>query len=89
MASPQYGFAADNLPPKWFTKNPDAAYADEIADMIAVARHAAEIACALPPSSSVLYALAANQSGRRTPGRRRAKILLCSPASASRWSSAP
>lgn len=49
----QHGFAADNLPPKWFTKNPDSAYSDEIVDMIGVARHAAEIACALPPSDSV------------------------------------
>jgi len=49
----QHGFAADNLPPKWFTKNPDAAYSDEIADMIAVARHAAEIACTLPPAGTV------------------------------------
>ncbi len=49
----QHGFAADNLPPKWFTKNPDSAYADEIADMMAVARHAAETACALAPVKSV------------------------------------
>lgn len=50
---PQHGFAADNLPPKWFTKNPDSAYADEIADMIAVARHAAETACTLPVAENV------------------------------------
>ncbi|MEP6667869.1 MAG: hypothetical protein ABJF10_01880 [Chthoniobacter sp.] len=50
---PQHGFAADNLPPKWFTKNPDAAYADEIADIIAVARHAAETACTRPPAGTV------------------------------------
>jgi len=49
----QHGFAADNLPPKWFTKNPDAAYRDEIADIIAVARQAAETACALPPAGTV------------------------------------
>ena len=49
----QRGFAADNLPPKWFTKNPDTPYAEEIASMIQVARHAAETACGLPPASSV------------------------------------
>lgn len=49
----QFGFAADNLPPKWFTKDPDAAYRDEIAGMIEVARHASEAACALPPVASV------------------------------------
>jgi len=49
----QHGFAADNLPPKWFTKNPEADYRDEIADMIAVTRHAAETARALPPADGV------------------------------------
>src|SRR5438105_2759146 len=28
------GFAADHLPPKWFTKNPKTAYADDVAEMI-------------------------------------------------------
>jgi len=49
----QYGFAADNLPPKWFTKDPEATFREEIADLIEVARHAAEIARALPPANSV------------------------------------
>ena len=34
------GLAADNLPPKWFTKNPAAQPADEIAEMVAVTRAA-------------------------------------------------
>ncbi|HSI12004.1 MAG TPA: hypothetical protein VK961_08170 [Chthoniobacter sp.] len=49
----QFGFASDNLPPKWFTKDPDAAYSDEIAGMMEVARHAAETACSFPPAGSV------------------------------------
>ena len=49
----QHGFAADNLIPKWFTKNPNTPYSEEIAGMIEVARHAAETACGLPPASSV------------------------------------
>jgi len=49
----QHGFSADNLPPKWFTKDPDAAFQDEIAEMLEVTQHAAETACALPPSDSV------------------------------------
>jgi hypothetical protein len=49
----QHGFAADNLIPKWFTKNPNAQYRDEIAAMIEMARHAAETAAALPASPSV------------------------------------
>ena len=48
----QHGFAADNLPPKWFTKNPDSMFGDEIADMLEVARHAAETVCTLPPAAS-------------------------------------
>jgi hypothetical protein len=38
------GIAADHLPPKWFTKDPDRALADEIADMARVISHAAQIA---------------------------------------------
>lgn len=34
------GLAADNLPPKWFTKNPAGLPADEIAEMVAVIRAA-------------------------------------------------
>ena len=34
------GFAADNIPPKWFTKDPARAPADEIAEMIDVIRGA-------------------------------------------------
>ncbi|HYR57732.1 MAG TPA: hypothetical protein VEO95_03840, partial [Chthoniobacteraceae bacterium] len=32
------GHAADNLPPKWFTKNPDTSFEDEIAEMREVIR---------------------------------------------------
>ena len=49
----QHGFSADNLPPKWFTKNPDTPFREEIAEMMEVARHAAATACALPPAASV------------------------------------
>src|SRR6202012_1326486 len=49
----RHGFAADNLPPKWFTKNPETAFRDEIAEMIETTRHAAETACVLPPAPSV------------------------------------
>lgn len=49
----QLGFASDNLIPKWFTKDPGAAYRDEIVDMIAVAEQAAKTACSLASSGSV------------------------------------
>jgi hypothetical protein len=38
------GLAADHLPPKWFTKDPNAAVEDEIATMRAVIVHAASLA---------------------------------------------
>ena len=41
-----FGWAADGLPPKWFTKDPIASPRDEIARMIAVIRHAFELAIA-------------------------------------------
>lgn len=34
------GLSADNLPPKWFTKNPGTTYADDLKDMLAVIRAA-------------------------------------------------
>jgi hypothetical protein len=40
----QAGIAADSLIPKWFTKDPETAYQDDIADMIAVIRAAAQFA---------------------------------------------
>ncbi|MCE0524169.1 MAG: hypothetical protein LV480_14785 [Methylacidiphilales bacterium] len=38
------GIAADHLPPKWFTKDPERDLAGEIDDMAAVIRHAADAA---------------------------------------------
>ena len=39
-----HGFAADNLPPKWFTKNPATSIDDDLRDMQAVIRHACAFA---------------------------------------------
>src|SRR5580700_1611371 len=49
----QHGYSADNLPPKWFTKNPDTPFHEEIDGMLEVTRQAAETAGALPPADSV------------------------------------
>jgi L-alanine-DL-glutamate epimerase-like enolase superfamily enzyme len=38
------GATAENLPPKWFTKNPDTAFAEDLVDMVAVIRRAGELA---------------------------------------------
>lgn len=40
----EIGVAADNLPPKWFTKNPDTSYRDDVREMIDVIEHACAIA---------------------------------------------
>lgn len=39
-----HGFSAENLAPKWFTKNPDETYAHEVADMHRVIHNAASLA---------------------------------------------
>ncbi|MYA78598.1 MAG: hypothetical protein F4Y17_13900, partial [Gemmatimonadetes bacterium] len=44
------GYAADHLPPKWFTKNPDTSLEDEVEDMIAVIRHASDAALTIGPA---------------------------------------
>lgn len=41
---PFTGIAADNLPPKWFTKDPSQSYADEVAQMHSVIRAACAFA---------------------------------------------
>jgi hypothetical protein len=46
------GVAADHLPPKWFTKNPQTSYKDDVADMLRVIRHAGEAAKEIPPTGS-------------------------------------
>src|SRR5258706_10381200 len=58
------GIAADHLPPKWFTKNPETPYADDIKDMLAGIGHAAEsavIAGAQPDVFSLSQAVYASQ----------------------------
>jgi hypothetical protein len=38
------GMSADGLPPKWFTKNPDTTFEDDLPEMLRVIRHAADVA---------------------------------------------
>jgi hypothetical protein len=47
------GFAADNLPPKWFTKNPATSFEEEIAEMQEVVRTACAHAMAAGAAGSV------------------------------------
>jgi hypothetical protein len=45
--------SADHLPPKWFTKNPETPYRDDVQDMLAVIRHAVAEAEAAGAAESV------------------------------------
>ncbi|MDE3258276.1 MAG: hypothetical protein OYM47_10620 [Gemmatimonadota bacterium] len=47
------GLAADGLPPKWFTKNPEASFEDDLEEMLAVIRQACRLALAAGPAESV------------------------------------
>ena len=40
----EVGLAADGLPPKWFTKNPEASFEDDLDEMLAVIRQACRLA---------------------------------------------
>ena len=45
------GIASEGLPPKWFTKNPDTTFEQDLPAMLEVIGHAAELALSAPPSS--------------------------------------
>src|SRR5947209_7111528 len=47
------GIAADHLPPKWVTKNPQTPYRDDLVDMIRVIGHARDAAAKLPPTKTL------------------------------------
>lgn len=64
-----HGYAADHLPPKWFTKDPDADPADEIVEMKAVITEALADVCTMSATSPFawwqkLYALRMANSPR-------------------------
>ena len=48
-----WGIAADMLPSKWFTKDPNSIYADEVADMLAVIQSACAIAISAGAQANV------------------------------------
>jgi hypothetical protein len=50
------GIATDHLPPKWFTKNPQTPFEDDLRDMIALIQHAADQAVRAGPCDD-LYTL--------------------------------
>ncbi|MEO2016193.1 MAG: enolase C-terminal domain-like protein [Fuerstiella sp.] len=46
------GMSADGLPPKWFTKNPDTTFEEDLPEMLRVIRHAADAATHIGPRHS-------------------------------------
>jgi hypothetical protein len=50
---PQFGFSADQLPPKWFTKDPSTSFYDDLTEMLQVIRSAEALARALPAQKTV------------------------------------
>ena len=46
------GWASEHLPPKWFTKDPHSAYADDVRDMVRVIEHAVELARGVEAASA-------------------------------------
>src|SRR5688572_19105774 len=49
----QDGFAADHLPPKWFTKDPNSHFRDDVQDMLAVIRSAFALGKETGPRATV------------------------------------
>jgi len=49
------GLAADMLAPKWYDKDPDKSYADNLNDLVAGARLAVEVAMSVPGARSVYH----------------------------------
>ena len=45
------GIASEGLPPKWFTKNPDTTFGEDLPAMLGVIGHAAELTLARPPAT--------------------------------------
>lgn len=50
---PQWGVAADHLPPKWFTKDPSTSFRDDVTDMLRVITAACKAARGLDPATTV------------------------------------
>lgn len=49
----QQGVAADNLPPKWFTKDPQSSFQADLAEMVAVIRSACRLAAEVQSAATI------------------------------------
>ncbi len=51
--APTAGICSEGLPPKWFTKDPETTFEDDLPDLVGVVQNAAKIATNLPPAESI------------------------------------
>ncbi len=65
---PHSGMAADHLPPKWFTKDPEMPVRQEVADLLLVIQHACELARTSGPSPSIFELWQGLYAGQRVWG---------------------
>jgi hypothetical protein len=79
------GLAADNLPPKWFTKDPTRRLEDEVEEMVRVIRAAVRHARAVRGATAFEYWRELYEARRRGP--RRKSCRRCSRTLARRLSS--
>ncbi|WEK13010.1 MAG: enolase C-terminal domain-like protein [Candidatus Microbacterium phytovorans] len=59
------GWASEHLPPKWFTKNPDSSFADDLIGLVGVVEHAVEAATGLRAASAFALWRALDQAQMR------------------------
>ena len=73
----QIGCAADNLPPKWFTKNPETTFQQEVEEQLEVIRHTCAIALQMEAVETVFaWWQRANAAQKEWAGRREIPPLL-------------
>jgi hypothetical protein len=65
------GVAADHLPPKWFTKNPETQFEDDLKDMLALIQHASNQAQLAGPQPDVFSLVSAVYAAQSTWGKAR------------------
>jgi hypothetical protein len=65
------GVAADHLPPKWFTKNPETPFEDDLKDMLALIQHAARTAQSVGPQKDVFSLVSTVYAEQSTWGKSR------------------
>jgi hypothetical protein len=65
------GVAADHLPPKWFTKNPETPFEDDLKDMLALIQHASQSAQSAGPQPDLFSLVSTVYAEQSTWGKSR------------------